>query len=1431
MNDFRKKRNSLELFVREQIIGPGAFNNRFFFIEKWDTSEFNGIDFKVKNVSAIDNKSEILAEVPAYQYSSAILFPETRVSKGTETQLKEKFSESDIDGENPDTEDIEKGGDDDRNIDNSEESLVSKQQNYPNSFGLSFVVGKETNLQDDLNVSVSFRKYHNINKTECLNSKLSCLVKEYDDEIEFAIENYFKPLFTSLRKNNNLFIYLNQKIDEINIYDVDYIYLNNYFQSQLLKTIQDIFSTELIELKEKNGIKYYGIKAEYELQFYSISESISYGKAEKKVEYKNVATLYDNSLVNYIKYKLKEDITNYSNYKKIIKEIEIFNQLKNYVTDLKSVYKPRNASPIWEAKTFENITISLPKYDGTSKILRLNNQVIDNNIKEISDLKYSLQYIHKNEEIFVKILLINKAHVILKENEPPQLNKKDEANLKAYFGIQLKVDEIKENTLKQYNPPQLLDFDEEDNFNKLLYRNFHDFGEGYNTSVNWGNVNKYKFITTEFLPEQETPKVDFKPSKIVNGKIVSRIENDSILSMRYLSTLSDVTDSDVLDGLKDFVNEYKKWIEEKQKNLNNENLLKGEEKELLKKQLLACDKDYIRLVRNIKLLSNDSKAMAAFRLMNTAMFMQLHHSIKKPFTSTSNTEEFYKNINLGENDYKWRSFQIAFILLNIDAFVRPDLDDKTVENIFLNGWPERNEIADLVWFPTGGGKTEAYLGIIAFVIGYRRFTKGVRGNGTTVLMRYTLRLLTLQQFQRATMLICALEAIRKDNFSIPHDCNLGDARITIGLFVGSGSLPNQWKGTGNSNDSSMEKELEKIGACIEVGKKVSTNLPFTECPWCGSDLFIDKELSNVSHTNRPTRNNYGINDQLNICCNNSSCTFKGMGRNRPTNEFSLPLRLFDEDIYKYPPTLLFGTVDKFAALANNISTNTSERNKDSRRLFGRGYNHDTLPPELIIQDELHLLLGPLGSAVGLFEKSIDYLCTENDIKPKIVTSTATTRNTDKQIFALFNRRSEIFPKQGIVSDDSFFAYYERYIDENNDEKYISNRKYLGILPVGKTQVWMQLRIASISLTHRLKYLKECYTNDEIFEKPELLNEHKDVFDYYHTVLSYFNSLKDVGKTQSQLSHYLPGDVNFVTKNSVLWCFLDKLIRNESNINYSELTGRLTGEDVKSNLSNIEKKWSLISNEGNTLKLNSNNPPEFVISTNMISVGIDVSRFNTMIISSMPRNIAEYIQASSRVARSKEGIVFTVHHPFRSRDISHYQKFKEFHEKFYSYVEPISVTPFASKALERYLAMFLAVIIRHDETLMLMNNADASNINDIKINQIKQIVTNQIIEIETNAIKLDAYLKSRTHNVKSSVDGIISEEELIDLNNKVERLLYNWFIRLQGSEPIPELSFYKKDMNLNSLFIRLSDNNYPDHWKVGYSLREIDPSVVIKTVQQ
>lgn len=389
------------------------------------------------------------------------------------------------------------------------------------------------------------------------------------------------------------------------------------------------------------------------------------------------------------------------------------------------------------------------------------------------------------------------------------------------------------------------------------------------------------------------------------------------------------------------------------------------------------------------------------------------------------------------------------------------------------------------------------------------------------------------------------------------------------------------------------------------------------------------------------------------------------------------------------------------------------------------------------------------------------------------------------------------------------------------------------MPIGKTQVWMQIRFAAISLAHRLKFLKENYSIDDIFEFPDNLKELEEVFDYYHTILTYFNSLKDVGKTQSHLSHYLPGDVNYVIKNTIPWSFMDRLIRKKGEIDYSELTGRLSGEEVTTNLSKIEKKWTIVSGKIGDMSLSKDGPPEFVIATNMISVGIDVSRFNTMIINSMPRSVAEYIQASSRVARRNEGVVFTIHHPFRSRDISHFQKFREFHEKFYSYVEPISVTPFASKALDRYLAMYAAVMIRHNEELGLMNNEDAVRLNSQKTEKIKQIVKNEIMEINKNALRLDSYLKNRRTGIRSSVDGIISEEEVEDLIKKLDDLLGSWMNRLQGTDSFPEFK-YRNSLNesLNlALFINANDEIYPDHWKVSYSLREIGSTTIIKTVQQ
>ena len=1402
----RNKREELEDFVKEQLIGPGAYKFKYHF--QFDTKEETKL-----------NEIEIIPEVPAYQYSTAILFPETEEvdeSKGEGEEVEEEDQEGRIDTS---------ANSDEMKSDNVD-SLSSKQQNYPTDFGLSFVVDEKSNVNEDLDVILSFRRYEKFTKRSIRKLGYSILIQENEEAFEDIVNQYLSDYLQVIKKNNSTYITFKDAFEVDNFYKIDYINLNSLLSRIIIEPFKLLVGDDFVELEVKSDVRYFGLQTNGK-KYFSIGS-----KNYNNENFDNVYTVYEDVFIDFFKDKLRTNCESYKEIKDIIQGFELYNQIKNITLDFKDVLKKNTPNSVWKSSS-ETIVLNLPIYTGKS-VERFKAISVS---EDYPELKFAVQYLHntKNEGVYIKIIVSNKDKLVLKTNEFTGLNKKDEANLKSYFGIELKIIEKNKNTLVPYNSPQLIDFDQEDNFNKLLYRNFKDFGEGYNTSVNWSESNGNKFIITDFLPAQDSPRIGFAPSKIEDNKIVSLLTDESILLMRELSTLSSINDEDIASRLNIFVEDYQRWIVDKTKELIND-----PNKDMLLNQLKACEVDYNRLKRNVGLLKSNSAAMAAFRLMNTAMFMQLHNSILKKENSSDLEnkkldENYYASIYI-KQAYKWRAFQLAFVLLNVDSFVKPQNDDKTIQDIFGRGWPERNEIADLVWFPTGGGKTEAYLGIIAFCINYRRFTKEEKGNGTTVLMRYTLRLLTLQQFQRATILICALEVIRRAKFKIPHNYSLGDERITIGLFVGGDSLPNNWSESGERKG--MKENLKDISAQILANKNSSnklkavilkTNLPFIDCPWCGFDLFTDSLLSNVN----PNHENgtYKKDSLLNICCNNVKCYFHNKKPFFDQSE-SIPFLLFDEDIYKFPPTLLFGTVDKFAALANNVSTNKNEVNKDSSRFFGRDNGKiKRLPPDLIIQDELHLLLGPLGSAVGLFEKALDTLCTYEEngvkVKPKIVTSTATTRNTDKQIFGLFNRRSEIFPKQGITADDSFFAYYDR--DVYN--VFLTNRRYMGILPVGKTQVWMQLRVASIALAHRLKYIKDNFKLEDIFNNEQSFKNAQSIFDYYHTVLSYFNSLKEVGKTQSQISHYLPGDVNYVIRNTIPWNFMDKLIRDDDKISYSELTGRLTGEEVKTNLSEIGQKFNLIHDDKNRIVLNTFQPPEFVISTNMISVGIDVSRFNTMIISSMPRNVAEYIQASSRVARDKDGIVFTVHHPFRSRDISHYQRFKEFHEKFYSYVEPISVTPFASKALDRYLAMYLAVIIRHNLDFELSNNTDAKEIDETRVRSILSYVEVEMNEILSNAMKLEEYLKSSSKpGFSSTIDGVISQESVTEILDKSERLLHNWIELVRGSA---EDKFYFRNDTIpnSSLFTTLSDNSRPLKWKVGYSLREVSPEVVIRTVQQ
>jgi hypothetical protein len=244
-----------------------------------------------------------------------------------------------------------------------------------------------------------------------------------------------------------------------------------------------------------------------------------------------------------------------------------------------------------------------------------------------------------------------------------------------------------------------------------------------------------------------------------------------------------------------------------------------------------------------------------------------------------------KTKHIDERSVNCYPFQIAYILQTV-----PDIVDEG--NAF-------RESVDLLWFPTGGGKTEAYLGVAAFTIFFRRLTGKAISDGVTVIMRYTLRLLTIQQFERATALICACEHICKEE-------NIAGGEINIGLWIGSSMTPNRIEQARDVLDKLRENPYEKIyeGNPVQI----------TKCPWCGKKIDL---------------NGYEIKGgALNICCaDNPECEFHS----------GLPIYVVDEDIYRVRPTLLLSTIDKFARIAWDENT---------RNLFG-----DTCPsPELIIQE-------------------------------------------------------------------------------------------------------------------------------------------------------------------------------------------------------------------------------------------------------------------------------------------------------------------------------------------------------------------------------------------------------------------------------------------------------------------------------------------------
>jgi ATP-dependent helicase YprA (DUF1998 family) len=532
----------------------------------------------------------------------------------------------------------------------------------------------------------------------------------------------------------------------------------------------------------------------------------------------------------------------------------------------------------------------------------------------------------------------------------------------------------------------------------------------------------------------------------------------------------------------------------------------------------------------------------------------------------------------------------------------------------------------LIWFPTGGGKTEAYLGLSAFTIFLKRI-KNTEDSGTTVLMRYTLRLLTAQQFQRAASLICACDKIRKDN-----EEELGTSRITIGLWVGETLSP------------IYRDDARKIFGKLEDGREEDNPFIVLKCPWCGSQMGLIKGVNNNRVKGYKRRSIGGVQTII-YQCDNTQCDFS-----KP--EFTLPLIVIDEDIYDNPPTLLIGTVDKFAMLTWR---------PEARSLFGFRDTKRLTPPELIIQDELHLISGPLGSMVGLYETMIEELCTYNEIKPKIIASTATISRAKEQINSLYGRGLEnvnIFPAQCLSAGDSFFAY---------EDKDSAGRLYAGVFASAlPSHATAQVRL----LSALLQSVKSIPVMEERMRDP------------YWTAMTYFNSIRELGHAATLIRADIREYMNSI--------WIRKTIKGDERrfINRDiELTSRINSCDIPDYLEQLSKPWTGEKSEY---------PVDVCLATNMISVGVDIPRLGLMTIIGQPKTTSEYIQASSRVGRSKRGpgIIFTIYNCSKPRDRSHFEHFQEYHSKIYSKVEPTSVTPFSSPARERALHAILIGLIRY-----------------------------------------------------------------------------------------------------------------------------------------
>ena len=787
--------------------------------------------------------------------------------------------------------------------------------------------------------------------------------------------------------------------------------------------------------------------------------------------------------------------------------------------------------------------------------------------------------------------------------------------------------EVESGELAEYprvDPALLTDEEQEI---ELRYRGRRIYAIGHGAAADWSlEPDRPPRIWSEHMPAVDVPRVTTRVAGI-----------DDVLVMH---DVAEAPFEAVLDRFDAFVDGYDAWAGRQREVADG--FAPGEQETAAR----VCDRMDAardRMRGGVARLRRDPDAALAFRLANRAMLDQMRqHDLAR-----DETREV--------REYRWRPFQLAFLLT-------------VIESTIDEGDPCRG-VLDLIWFPTGGGKTEAYLGLFAFLVVWRRLRYGAEGGGTAAIMRYTLRLLTRQQFERAARIVCALELLRRRRAA-----EIGSEPITVGLWVGAAASPNTFEEAakqvagmaaaeppdGNGAGAALDAARPGTGSGGESG--FGHHLVLTACPWCGRRLV-------APHGFRAGPTAFGF------LCGNRACEF---------GDGPLPCNVVDEALYERPPTLLVGTIDKFARLA------WEER---AAKFFGGGARR---PPELVIQDELHLIAGPLGSVAGLYEAAVETVIERRGVRPKYVASTATIRMAREQVRRLYGREMAVFPPPGLSADDSWFARTDRSVP---------GRLYVGYLAPGLDQQRCLAPLAAVLLA----------APTAVFADQQ---DRGDLLDAWWTQVVYHGSLRGVGASHNA----------FVTDVRAFMRRLeaerrDAVRRSEG----SESDAPAAGErEADGGGREAEESGFPASGGGPADPVGGRGQPvvvqltsqstaqenartfdwlgeprgapdclDAVLATNMISVGVDVDRLAAMVVNGQPLTTAEYIQASSRIGRADvPGLVFTNYYRQQARSLSHYENFRPYHESFHRFVEPTSVTPFTHQVRRRALHAALVIALRH-----------------------------------------------------------------------------------------------------------------------------------------